>query len=379
MTIYDSPQWISDLDEIIDTLPELQELKGKKVLITGAGGLICSAAADILLRYNERMTPGSSRITILAAGRSYTRMAARFGSRLREYTAWQRQDCSGKTDNTGESGLFFVPYDASSGDNRLEETLAEGCDYILHGASNAYPARIVKEPVETMMANFTGLRELLEYARLHGTRRLLYVSSSEVYGRKEGMEPYREDEYGYIDLLNARNSYSVGKRAAETLCTSYAAEYGVESVIIRPGHIYGPTASPSDNRVSSAWAYAAARGEDIVMKSDGAQLRSYCYCLDCAAAMFKALLRGENACAYNVSNPSSIVTIREMAQLLTRAAGVRLIREEATAEEKKGFNPMSNSSLDSTRLQAIGWKGCFDAERGFAHTVKILQEMEAGK
>ena len=233
----------------------------------------------------------------------------------------------------------------------------------------------MKEPVETMLSNFMGMLYLLGYAKKYGAQRVLYISSSEVYGRKDGNQPYREDEYGYVDLLNPRNSYSMGKRAAETLCASYADEYSVGSVIVRPGHIYGPTAFPTDSRVSSAWAYAAARGEDIVMKSNGAQLRSYCYCLDCAAAILKVLIKGENLCAYNISNPGSIVSIREMAELLTKAGDVKLIQETASEEERKAFNPMSNSSLDSKRLQNLGWKGLFDAERGFRHTVSVLRDM----
>ena len=225
-----------------------------------------------------------------------------------------------------------------------------------------------------MMSNFLGMKYLLDYAKEQGTKRILYISSSEVYGEKEGTEPYKEGQYGYIDLLKARNSYSVGKRAAETLCASYADEYGVESVIVRPGHIYGPTASPYDNRVASAWSYAVAKGEDIVMKSDGAQIRSYCYCLDCASAMLKVLLCGENCHAYNISNPDSIISIKQMAEILVKSAGVKLRMELPTDEERKGFNPMSNSSLESTSLTGLGWRGCFDAEAGFTHTVRILKE-----
>ena len=274
-------------------------------------------------------------------------------------------------DMVNRDDFTFVVYDASRTDNCMDVH----ADYIIHGASNASPNMIVKEPVETMLSNFLGMKYLLDYAKEQETKRILYISSSEVYGEKEGSEPYKEGQYGYIDLLKARNSYSVGKRAAETLCASYADEYGVESVIVRPGHIYGPTASPYDNRVSSAWAYQAARGEDIVMKSDGAQIRSYCYCLDCASAMLKVLLSGENCHAYNISNPDSIISIRQMAEILTRSAGVQLKMELPTDEERKGFNPMSNSSLESTNLVGLGWKGCFDAETGFGHTVEILKTL----
>jgi nucleoside-diphosphate-sugar epimerase len=266
--------------------------------------------------------------------------------------------------------FVFVAYDASKTNNYLDIH----ADYIIHGASNASPNMIVKEPVETMLSNFLGMKYLLDYAKEQGTKRILYISSSEVYGEKEGSEPYREGQYGYIDLLKARNSYSVGKRAAETLCASYADEYDVESVIVRPGHIYGPTASPYDNRVASAWAYSVARGEDIVMKSDGAQIRSYCYCLDCASAILKVLVSGENCHAYNISNPDSIISIKDMAEILVKSANVKLRIEIPTEEERKGFNPMSNSSLESTSLLQLGWHGCFDAETGFSHTVQILRE-----
>ena len=348
--IYQSSLWLSDLDAVLKNLPALAALRGKSVMITGAAGLVCSAVTDLLIRYNETE---NADIRILAAGRWLEEMTGRFGT-------FAQKDY-----------FTFVPYDASRTDNVL--TLP--CDYIIHGASNAFPGLIVKEPVETMLSNVMGVKYLLDYARAAGAKRLLYISSSEVYGQKADDQPFREGEYGFIDLLNPRNSYSVGKRAAETLCASYAAEYGVESVIVRPGHIYGPTAAPQDNRVASAWSYSAARGEDIVMKSAGEQKRSYCHCLDCASAILTVLLQGENTRAYNISNPDSIVTIREMAALLAKSGGVKLLQTEATEAEKKGFNPMSNSSLDSAGLEALGWKGLFDAERGFDHTVRTLREI----
>lgn len=347
--LYSNSTWISDIDKVIEVVPELDRLAGKSLMITGAAGLVCSAIVDIIFRYNDTH---DQKIQVLAAGRWPEEMSGRFG------------------DLVNRDDFTFVVYDASKTDNVINVH----ADYIIHGASNASPNMIVKEPVETMMSNFLGMKYLLDYAKEQGTERILYISSSEVYGGKEGSEPYKEGQYGYIDLLNSRNSYSVGKRATETLCASYADEYGMESVIVRPGHIYGPTASPFDKRVASAWSYAVAKGEDIVMKSDGSQIRSYCYCLDCASAMLKVLLCGENCHAYNISNPDSIISIKDMAEILSESAGVELRMELPTEEEKKGFNPMSNSSLESESLTRLGWHGCFDAKTGFAHTVKILKE-----
>lgn len=349
ISLFKSKTWIKDLDEEISSTPELAQLRGKSVLFTGGTGLICSAAVDLLIRYNE--TNGSE-IKIILAGRSIERMKKRF------------QPFSDK------SYMDYVLFDTANTTSNPEII----ADYIIHGASNASPNKIVKEPVETIMSNLFGLKILLDQAKKHNSKRVLFVSSSEVYGNKDNDLPFREDEYGFVDFLNSRNSYSVAKRAAETLCVSYHDEYGVDNVIVRPGHIYGPTAVESDNRVSSAWAYAVARGDDIVMKSDGAQVRSYCYCLDCASAILKVLLVGEGGHAYNVSNPNSVISIKEMAKLLANSAGVQLKIELPTRAEKKAFNPMKNSSLDASLLIGLGWNSLFDAEKGFHHTVSVIRE-----
>lgn len=348
-SIYNSKEWFKEIDEVSQNLFELSELAGKSVLISGAAGLICSAVTDIFIRYNEtHVTP----IRIIAAGRCPKKMSDRFGKYYdRDY-------------------FSYVRYDASKGDNRIDV----GGDYIIHGASNASPKAIVAEPAETMLDNFNGLNYLLNYAKENGTRRLLCISSSEVYGQKSDGKLFKEDDYGYVDLLNPRNSYSVGKRAAETLCVSYYAEYGVESVIVRPGHVYGPTASPNDDRISSAFTYAAARGEKLVMKSAGTQLRSYCHCLDCASAIIKVLMKGQPVRAYNISNPNSIVTVRQMAEAIARVGNVELVTEAASEKEKHSFNPMQNSALEAERLMELGWKGSYDIDSGIARTVQIIKE-----
>ena len=350
MLLYDNTRWIEDIDKVTPVvLPELDFLAEKSILITGANGLIGSAVVDVLFRYNDTH---KNKIQIVAAGRSIPRMKERFGRMT-------------KRDDFG-----LVEFDASG----VESPLNIHADYIIHAASNAFPKAIMNEPVETMTENFLGMKTLLDCAKEQKTTRVLFISSSEVYGRKDDGEPFREEQFGYVDILEKRNSYAVAKRATEMLCVSYAAEYGVDCVIARPGHIYGPTASKNDNRVSSVWAHFAARGEDIVMKSDGAQLRSYCYCLDCATALLKILVSGESCRAYNISNPDSVISIRKLAEILAEAGDIRIQMDRPSSEERKGFNPMRNSSLDSSRLLGLGWKGCFDAETGVKHTVKILKE-----
>ena len=350
MELYNNKQWIADIDEVLLTVPELAEMAGSRVMVTGSTGLICSALVELLARWNDTH---ENKIGIIATGRTEARVRARFVPLL------------------DRTWFDVAVYDAVSG--KMQDDI--DCDYIIHGAGNASPNKIVNEPVETMLGNFLGTCCLLEYAREHCLKRLLYISSSEIYGRAESNAPFETAEYGYVDLLQPRSSYAMGKRAAETLCVSYGAEWGVDSVIVRPGHIYGPTARESDNRVSSAWAYAVALGEDIIMKSDGSQIRSYCYVLDCATAILKVLLRGKTMIAYNISNDESVISIKNLAELLAEAGQVCLRCEAASESEKKGFNPMQNSSLVADELASLGWRGLFDARRGLSHTVSILKEI----
>ena len=346
--LYLSQTYMQDLDQLIAVSSFLDNFSGKTIFITGATGLIGSAVADLLLRYSEQH---SGSVTVLTAGRDRIHARNRF-SRYADAPYFH-----------------FVPYDASS-----QNTFSFEADYLIHGASNASPSKIQAHPVETMLDNFQGIKELLDYAASHSVKNTVFISSSEVYGTHDSTEPFFENDYGFIDLLNPRSSYSVGKRAAETLCASYAAENNLAVSIVRPGHIYGPTATSSDNRVASAFAYQACLGKPLILKSDGSQIRSYCYTFDCATAILYVLLYGVSSTAYNISNPDSILSIRELATLYASFGNVPLAFELPSTKEKAAFNPMKNSSLNSTKLMDLGWTPAFPAVIGTEHTIQILRE-----
>ncbi len=333
-----------DVAKVSAVIPHPEKLFDRTIFLTGATGLIGSAIAEILFFLNQKKSAG---IRIFLAGRSEERMRARFPF----------------------GGYRFVAYDATQGQIELDEA-----DFMIHAASPADPVSYTKEPVETMMANIRGIQSLLEWAKGKRTR-VLYISSSEVYGRKSGNQPYRETDYGFVDELNPRACYPMAKRAVETLCASYRKEYGADFVIARPGHIYGPEMTETDSRASAQFARNAAAGQDIVMKSAGSQLRSYCYSLDCASAILTILIEGKSGEAYNISNPASVVSIREIAEAFAQAAGRKIIFENPSDEEASGYNMMDNSSLDGTKLEALGWRAQYGIPEGVARTVEILREI----
>lgn len=321
-------------------------LAGSSVLVTGASGLIGSALADVLMQANREH---GLDVALHLAGRSPKKLADRFAY-------W------------GDGGWDAVEYDALEPVN-----FGFRSDFIVHCASNAHPRAYTEQPVETMLANVNGTAGILSYARDTAATRVLYVSSSEVYGTRAGREPYREEDCFPMELLNPRSCYPSSKRACETLCASYAREYGVESVIARPGHVYGPTATGSDSRAHAQFARMAAYGEDIVMKSSGEQLRSYVFCTDSASALLTVLLRGEAGTAYNVGDPGFTCTIRELASAFAVAGGVGISFDMPTEIERAGYNPMACSALDCSRLAGLGFSAKLSLEEAAAITIGCLR------
>ena len=198
-----------------------------------------------------------------------------------------------------------------------------------------------------------------------------------MYGQKPGSDPFAEGDFGFLDILHERAGYPSSKRAGESLCVAYGMQHNIDSVIVRPGHIYGPSIRDSDQRASAQFTRKAIAGEDVVLKSKGTQLRSYCYSLDCASAIITVLLEGERAHAYNISNPNSICTISDIAEQIASAGNVKLAYEDATDSSQVVNSLMQNASLDSSKLEQLGWKPAFDLKSGIKSMVQALRESKS--
>ena len=303
-----------------------EKLSGCNILVTGGTGLIGSCLVDMLMDNPHRD------YQVYALGRNAKRAEARFS---------QYQE---------DSAFHFIQGDVTK---PLENDIS--FHYIIHAASNGSPNFFVNNPVEVMKSNFFGIANLIEYGLNHGMKRFLYVSTGEVYGQNEA-ELLDESSYGYVDILNMRSCYPSSKRAAETLAMCYAGEYGADVVVARPCHTYGPHFTESDNRVYAQFIRNVLNGEDIVLKSAGTQFRSWCYVEDCVAALLYILLKGESSQAYNIADKNSVVTIRELAEMIARIAGRKVVMQVATESEKKTFTPIKHAVFDTTKIESLGWQ-----------------------
>jgi nucleoside-diphosphate-sugar epimerase len=324
-----------DLDKVVQQLNVPQE---GNILITGATGLIGSCLVDLLMRH--------SFCHIYAMGRNSQRAEQRFA----DY--WQ------------QPRFHFIRHDICQS---LECT--ENFHYIIHAASNASPNFFQQSPVEVMKSNLDGLCHLVEYGLRHQMKRMVYISSGEVYGEGDG-SVFSEKSSGYIDILSPRACYPSSKRAAETLCASYCQEYGAQIVIARPCHTYGPYFTESDNRVYAQFIRNILNDEDIVMKSRGEQFRSWLYVVDCAVAMLLLLTKGNSGEAYNVANEESNITIRQLAEEIAKIGNKKVVFDLA---ENGNTTPITKAVFSTEKLNQLGWKPLFSIEEGLAHTIQSMR------
>lgn len=335
--------YLRDVDRAIQALPDVQKLRSARILITGATGLVGAFLTDCLLALSDQ---NALDLRLYALCRNAARAKERFGERVNAIAA-----------------------DVS------EATALPECDYIIHTASNAHPKAFSADPVGTMLANILGVRNLLEHLRAQGHGRLLFVSTGEIYGDNPAIrDGFAETDFGKIDSMNPRACYPESKRAAETLCASYLSQYRVDSVVARLCYVYGPTITNENSRADAQFLRNALSKTDIIMKSAGAQVRSYCYVADAARALITILSGGESGSAYNVANRAAVRSIREYAEALAKVAGVQVKFETPEDAEKRGYSTVSRAVQKPDRLEALGWKPLFSFEEGIEHTFRIIEE-----
>lgn len=343
--LLDSKIYRSSLERVCAGM-DLDFLRGKTLVVTGASGMLGSCLIDLLGIWNETQT---APCRIVGVSRDSEAVKGRFKP------FWTK------------SWFSFHAQDVCAPLGGLPETV----DYIIHAASNADPVRMAKYPVDTLMANVLGTKNLLDYGMVHGMERFLFVSSGEVYGQpNENMDDFTEGYCGPLDLSNLRSCYPEGKRAAEVLCQSYISQDGVDAVIIRPCHLFGPTMTRKDSRAVSEFLRSAADGRDIVMKSTGLLERSHCYVVDAAAALLLVMRDGKCGEAYNIADKRYQMRIREFAEKAAEAGGCGVSYAQPIDVEIKGYSKSRRMVLNAKKVEKLGWKA--EVNDAVKETVNIL-------
>jgi len=288
---------LGDLDD------ELAAMSGKRLLITGGAGFLGYYLVQTPLAWNDAH-PGEPPIHVTV-----------FDNYFRGVPAWlselgQRSDVELRAHDVREP---------------LPDDMGEFA-YVIHAAGIATPTYYRAHPIETMDANITGLRNLLEYARKRRVagqefNGFLFFSSSEIYGDPApDAIPTPETYRGFVSCTGPRACYDESKRYGETLCVNFAQQYGVPVRMARPFNNYGPGMKITDGRVIADLCRDALAGRDLVLLSDGSPRRTFCYVTDAVTGYYLALLRGGHGEPYNIGIDRPEITMLELAETTARLA-----------------------------------------------------------
>jgi UDP-glucuronate decarboxylase len=286
-----------DLDYICGNLrDEFGRIAGKNLLITGGAGFLGYYLVLAPLHWNKT-ADAASRIRVTV-----------YDNFARGTPAWLTA-LQGSPDLTLVRQDMIQPLPANIGDFQ----------YIIHAAGIASPIYYRKHPLQTIDANINGLRNLLDYSVRQAERGMpvdgfLFYSSSEIYGdpAPEAI-PTSEDYRGNVSCTGPRACYDESKRFGETICVTFARQYGVPVKMARPFNNYGPGLKITDGRVLPDFARDVLNGRDIVMYSDGSPKRTFCYSADAITGYYKVLVKGHPGEAYNIGIERPEISIAELA------------------------------------------------------------------
>ena len=315
---------------------DFNKLINKRVLITGATGLIGSVLVKSLLYFNN-VSHEKIKISIIA--RNPEKVAAIYGNDF--------------NDNL----------DVIYGDLNADIEATEHIDFIIHLASNTNSKYMISNPVETLNTSIDGTRRMLKLAADNKSESMVYVSSMEVYGiTAEEDNPVTEDQLGYIDIHNVRSSYSEGKRICELLCSCYAAEYDVPVKIARLAQTFGAGVPDTDTRVFAQFAKSVIEQKDIVLHTRGESSANYCYTADVAEGILCILTNGTSGEAYNVVNEKTSMKIRDVADMVANNLSGGSIKVVYDIPESNlfGYAPDTKLMLSGEKLRKLGWKPHYD-------------------
>jgi nucleoside-diphosphate-sugar epimerase len=351
------------ISEVESLLPNLIEgnfkfLNGKSIFIVGASGLIGSYLASFIIGVSSFY---------------------HFDTKL--YLGGPHKQ---KIDDlfSGIPNVVSMEIDASKDNIKITDNF----DFIVHAGSPANPIFYSTKPVETILANFDGCKNLLSFCKNNNPScRFLYISSGEVYGDQSPINSngYIESQPGIVDSMLSRSCYTEGKRAGETLCACYKAEYGIDAMVCRSCFVFGPAFSDSDSRVVFQFIRNALGNQDIVLKSRGEKTRSYIYVFDACLGIVLILGEGKSGEAYNLARKGNTCSIKELAEKVILRSHVvlgnnlKLNFDLPNDIESKGFSPFDYAVQNPRKIYSeLGFSPLFSIEDGIDSVLKIRREKQ---
>ena len=299
-----------------------EEISGKRILVTGATGLIGKALIKTLLECEA---------VVYAVVRDRQKAQSLWGNRVIII----------------ESDVTEIPPE-----NR-------NIDYVIHGAAITSSRLFVELPVEVARTNILGTTHMLEFARVNPVKGFVFLSSMEVYGNPDQEVMIDEQSGCNLDTMAARSSYPESKRMCENLCAAYCSQFQVPVKVVRLAQTLGAGTDYHDPRVFAEFARCVVENRDIILRTAGETKRCYLSVQDAVRAILLVMIRGGVNEAYNAANEETYCTIREMAEMVCHDCAGGRIRVRYDLSDKPdgyGYAPVMKMKLSSEKLRCLGWE-----------------------
>lgn len=250
------------------------------------------------------------------------------------------------------------------GDVRDREAVAaavSGCDAVVHFAAESHVDRSITDPDAFVGTNCGGTNTVCDEARRAGVRRVVHVSTDEVYGSKE-FGSFKEDS-----RLDPSSPYAASKAASDLIALSYWRTHGLDVTVTRSSNNFGPYQYPE--KLIPLFVARLLDGTDAPLYGDGGNVRDWCHVDDNCAAIATVLRAGRSGEIYNVGTGNEL-TNRDVAERLAALCG-RDASAISNVADRAGHD--RRYSLDCSKMAALGWRPLRSFDEALVETVGWYQ------
>jgi len=255
----------------------------------------------------------------------------------------------------------FKFYKADICDKKSMESIfkKERPDVVVNFAAQTHVDRSIIDATPFIETNVKGTQVLLDIARKYKIRKLIHISSDEVYGE------IKKGKFSEDSPLKPNSPYAASKAAADLLIRSYIRTYGFPAIIVRPCNNYGPWQYPE--KLIPLAVLKILRNEKIPVYAEGKNVREWLYVEDCAEGILQILKKGKIGEIYNLGSQEekqNIEVVKLLLNILKRSEDmIRFVKDRPGHDLRY--------SLDSSKVfKEIAWRPKLNFEDGLRATVE---------
>ncbi len=237
-----------------------------------------------------------------------------------------------------------------------------GHDAVVHFAAESHVDRSIVGPDVFVRTNCGGTNVVMDVALQCGVRRVLHVSTDEVYG------PIAEGSFSETDRLDPRSPYSASKAGSDLIALSYLSTHGLPVVVTRSSNNFGPYQHPE--KIVPLFVTNLLEGLRVPLYGDGRYVRDWCYVEDNCAALDLVLRCGQVGEIYNVGAGNEIDNLDLTARLLALMGAEPSMVEQVP--DRLGHD--RRYSVDTAKVRALGWRPERALDEALAETVRWYRE-----